>query len=150
MRTITRSILVLVLCASSAMMATRAVADEWPLVSGDFWEISGIHIKDGGGLTYANFLAAEWRENQEFAKSKGWIKNYMILGNAYPRKGEPDIYLITVSDRITTGPEGEKRQAEYMEWKKKTVAQMQKESGDRSEVRELGSNMLLQELKFRK
>jgi hypothetical protein len=146
----TRSILVLALCASPAMMATRAHADEWPLVAGDFWEVSAIHLKDGGGLAYANFLASEWRDNQEFAKSKGWIKSYMILGNAYPRKGEPDLYLVTVTDKIASGPEGEKRQDEYMAWRKKTVAQMQKESGDRAEVRELGSNSLLQELKFRK
>jgi len=147
---ITRSILVLVLCASSAMMATRALADEWPLVASDFWEVTGINLKDGGGLAYANFLASEWRENQEFAKSKGWIKSYMILGNSYPRKGEPDLYLISVSDKIASGPEGEKRQEEYMAWRKKTLAQMDKESGDRAEVRELGSNSLLQELKFRK
>jgi hypothetical protein len=140
----------MVLCASSAMMATRAVADEWPLVSGDFWEVTGIHLKDGGGLAYANFLAAEWRENQEFAKSKGWIKGYMVLANTYARKGEPDLYLITIMEKIASGPEGEKRQAEYMEWKKKTVAQMQKESGNRTEFREVGSSMLLQELKFRK
>jgi len=37
-----------------------------------------------------------------------------------------------------------------MAWRKKTVAQMQKESGDRADVRELGSNLLLQELTFRK
>jgi hypothetical protein len=140
----------MVLCASSAMMATRAVADEWPLVSGDYWDVGGIHLKDGGGLAYAEFLAAEWRENQEFAKSKGWIKGYMILANTYARKGEPDLYLITIMEKIASGPEGEKRQAEYMEWKKKTVAQMQKESGNRTEFREVGSSMLLQELKFRK
>jgi len=149
-RTITRSIVVLALCASAALVATRAAADEWPVVSGDFWEINGIHLKDGGALAYANFLAGEWRDNQEFAKSKGWIKNYMILANAYPRKGEPDIYLVTVTDSIASGPEGEKRQAQYMDWKKKTVAQMQQESGNRAEFREVVSSTLLQELTFRK
>lgn len=147
---IVRSIAVLALCATSVAMTTRAVADEWPLVAGDFWEITGIHVKDGGGLAYATFLASEWRDNQEFAKSKGWIKSYMLLGNSYPRKGEPDIYLISVSDRLASGPEGEKRSDEYTAWRKKTVAQMQKESGDRAEVRELGSSLLLQELTFRK
>jgi hypothetical protein len=147
---ITRSILVLALCASSAVIATRAVADEYPLVGGDFWEVSGIIVKDGGGLAYANFLASEWRENQEFAKSKGWIKSYMILANNYPRKGEPDLYLISITDKVASGPEGEKRLVEYMEWRKKTIAQMEKESGNRTEFRELGSDALLQELRFRK
>jgi hypothetical protein len=45
---------------------------------------------------------------------------------------------------------GDKRDDEYTAWKKKTVAQMQKESGNRLEIREIESNLLLQELKFRK
>ncbi|RZI57389.1 MAG: hypothetical protein EOP37_20675 [Rubrivivax sp.] len=45
--------------------------------------------------------------------SKGWIKGYLLLSNAYPRKGEPDLYLILMTDRIATGPEGEKRNDEY-------------------------------------
>jgi hypothetical protein len=142
-------LLALTVFAASVFSTAPAVADDWPLVAGDFWEVSGIHIKDGGGFAYATFLADQWRKNQEFAKSKGWIKNYMILSNAYPRKGEPDLYLITITDRLATGAEGEKRSDEYLAWSKTTIAQMQKESGNRAEFRELGSNSLLQELKFR-
>ena len=69
--------LVLMVAIGTASITTSAptVADDWPLVAGDFWEVSGIHIKDGGGFAYATFLASEWRKNQEFAKSKGWIQN---------------------------------------------------------------------------
>jgi hypothetical protein len=132
------------------MTTTRADAEEWPLVQGDYWDVTAVHIKDGGAFAYANFLAGEWRENQEMAKSKGWIKSYKILANPYARKGEPDLFLVTVTDRIASGPESEKRQAEYMEWKKKTISQMEKESGNRAEFREIGSSELLQELTFRK
>ena len=65
-------------------------------------------------------------------------------------KGEPDLYLIVISERLPSGPEGDKRGDEYMDWKKKTQAQMQKESGNRLEIREISSSSLLQELKFRK
>jgi len=151
MRTqVLKKLLVLVFCSASAALATRALASEWPMTPGDFWEVTGIHLKDGGALTYANYLATDWKADQEFAKSKGWIKGYMVLGNAYPRKGEPDLYLIVISERLATGPEGEKRDDEYMAWKKKTAAQMQKESGNRLEIREIGSSSLLQELRFRK
>jgi asparagine synthetase A len=70
--------------------------------------------------------------------------------HAYSRKGEPDLYLIVISERLATGPEGEKRNEEYTAWKKKSETQMQKESGDRLQIREIGSSSLLQELKFRK
>lgn len=71
------------------------------------------------------------------------------MSNAYLRKGEPDLYLILMTDRIATGPEGEKRNDEYLAWRKKTDAQLQKESGNRFEFREIGSSMLLQEMKFK-
>ena len=97
---IPRTILVLALGASSMLMGARAMADEWPLVPGNFWDVTGVKVKDGGGLAYAKFLAAEWRENQEFAKSKGWIKGYMIFANSYARPGEPDMYLVTITEDI--------------------------------------------------
>ena len=145
-----KGLLVSMFCLASAAMPTRAVASEWPAISGDFWEVTGIHLKDGGALAYMNFLATDWKANQEFAKSKGWIKSYMVFGNNNPRKGEPDLYLVVTFERLPTGPEGEKRDDEFTAWRKKTQAQMQKESGNRLEIREIGSNSLLQELKFRK
>ena len=145
-----KGLLVLLFCATSAAIPTRALASEWPMIPGDFWEVTGVHVKDGGALAYANFLATEWKANQEFAKSKGWIKGYMIFSNIYPRKGEPDLFLVVITERLPTGAEGDKRDDEFTAWKKKTQAQMQKESGDRLDIREVGSNSLLQELKVRK
>jgi hypothetical protein len=147
---IPRAILVLALGTSCMLMTARAMADEWPLVPGSYWDVTGVKIKDGGGLAYANFLAGEWRENQEFAKSKGWIKSYMIFANSYARPGEPDMYLVTVTEDIPSGATSEKRSDEYMAWRKKTLVQMQKESGNRAEFREVISSSLLQELTFRK
>jgi hypothetical protein len=147
---IPRTILLLTLGASSMLMAAPTMADEWPLVPGNYWDVTGVKIKDGGGLAYANFLAGEWRENQEFAKSKGWIKSYMIFTNEYGRPGEPDMYLVTVREDIPSGATSEKRSDEYMAWKKKTLVQMQKESGNRAEFREVISSSLLQEQTFRK
>jgi len=120
------------------------------MVPGDFYEVTGVHLKDGGALAYANFLATEWKADQEFAKSKGWIKSYMVMGNVYPRKGEPDLYLVVISERLPSGAEADKRDDDYLAWKKKNQAQLQKEMGNRLEFREIDGNSLLQELKFRK
>ncbi len=150
MNSIRKSIVVLALGASSMMIAAGAAAQEWPFVQGDYWEVTGIDISDGGGLKYANWLASEWRSNLEFSKSKGWIKDYKVFSNVYARSNEPDIYLITVTDSVVSGAEGEKREAEYMAWRKKSVEQMQSESGNRAEYRTVMSSSLIQELKFRK
>jgi hypothetical protein len=144
-----KALFVLALCVSSMMFSTAVMAQEWPLVSGDYWTVTGIEIKDGGDLKYSNWLASEWKKNAEFAKSKGWLKDYMLVGNVHPREGEADIYLIRVFESMPSGPEGEKRYAEYMEWQTKSEEQMEGESGNRAEYRTVLSTSLLQELNFR-
>lgn len=148
-KTVLSGLLSAMLVFTSAMAPSRAMASDYPMTMGDFWEVTGVHLKGGGGLAYAKFLATQWKADQEFAKSKGWIKGYMVLANAYPRKGESDLYLVIISERLASGPESDKRNDEYLAWKKKTDAQLSKESGDRAEIREIESNELLQEMKFK-
>jgi len=148
-RSIVRIVAVLTLGASFATFSTGAFADEWPFVAGDYWEVTGIDIQDGGGWKYANWLADEWRNELEFAKSKGWIKNYMVIANVHNRSDEPDLYLIRMREDIPSGAEGEKRQKEYMEWQTKSIEKMVGESGNRAEYRTVMSTSLLQVLHFR-
>ena len=77
------------------------------------------------------------------------IKDYKVLVNVHGRSDEPDLYLIRVREDIPSGPEGEKRQKEYMEWQSKSIEQMQGESGNRAEYRTVMSDSLLRVLKFR-
>lgn len=147
--TIIKAIAVLAFGASSALMSTVVLAEEWPFIGGDYWEVTGIDIKDGGSWKYANWLADEWRKDADFAKSKGWIKDYMVIANVHARSDEPDLYLIRVREDIPSGAEGEKRQKEYMEWQTKSIETMVGESGNRAEYREVMSDSLLQVLKFR-
>lgn len=136
---------VLVCGAMVILASTAALADEWPLASGDFWEVTGIKVKDGGDFKYAQFLATEWKKSTDFAKSKGWIKDAHILYNVYPREGESDIYLVTIRASIPTGPESDKQGQEYQAWMKKTFETMVGESGNRAEFRTLHGSQLLQE-----
>ena len=134
----------------SAMTAGSTFADDWPLVGGDYWQVTGIHIKDGGNWQYAKWLASEWKKNEEFTKSKGWTKDYMILSNVHPREGEANIYLIRVFESIPSGPEREKRAKEYEAWAAKSNEAMEAESGNRAEFRTVANDLLLQRLTFRK
>ena len=140
---------VLTFGASTIMMSGSVLAEEWPLMGGDYWEVTGIDIHDGGGYKYANWLATEWRKMLEFSKSKGWIKDYMIIANVHARSNEADLYLVRVRESIVSAAEGEKRQKEYMEWQSKSIEKMQSESGNRAEYRTVMSDSLLQVLKFR-
>ncbi|GAB5482485.1 MAG: hypothetical protein Pars92KO_22420 [Parasphingorhabdus sp.] len=130
-------------------LPTVAAAQEFPLVAGDYSEVAGIFVKDGGAYKYATHLATKWVDVQEFAKSKGWISDYKILINEYPRDGEPTIYLMTTFSRMADAAEGERRNKAYDAYMKSSAEQQIAESGNRAEYRTVQSSMLLREYKVR-
>lgn len=131
-------------------LSTSAIAQQFPLVAGDYTSISGIFVEDGGTFAYAQFLADQWAKNQEFAKSKGWISDYKIYLNVDARDGEPHIYLTQTYATIPGGSEMEKRNKEWEAWSKKSDAQMDVESADRAKFRKQRGTMMLQEYTIRK
>ena len=142
------SMSVVILFSASAMSVAQA-QDEPPFIPGDYWEVTGIKLADGGGLRYARWLAGEWRKNSEFAKSQGWIKDFMVISNVHDRSDEPDLFLIRVFENMATVEEGEERRKKYMEWAKKSMDKMAEESGNRAEYRTIMSTTLLRHMKFR-
>ena len=148
-KTIRKLLVVSTLGVFSLALSNSVLADDWPVAGGDYWEVTGIDVKDGGDWKYMNWLATEWRKNAEFSKSKGWIKDYMLLGNVHARKGEPDLYIVRVMESVVSGAEGEKRSDEYIAWAKKTNEKMVQESGNRAEYREVTSTSLMQVLTFK-
>lgn len=122
-----------------------AQANENPWRDGLFWDVTGIKVKDGSGLTYANHLANSWQPNMEFQRSRGWIKGYHVLVNSFPREGEPDIYLITTFDSMPSPEEQDRRATEMRAFTKMSMAQASAASGQRAEYRTVGSQMLLRE-----
>ena len=148
-RTAIKLMAVLTFGASTIMMSGSVLADEWPLKGGDYWEVTGIDIHDGGGYKYANWLATEWRKLLEFSKSKGWIKDYMILSNVHARSDEADLYLVTVFESMPNSEESQRRSKEYLDWQTKSIEKMQEESGNRAEYRTVMSDSLLRVLNFR-
>ena len=86
----------------------------------------------------------------EFQKSKGWIKDYYILSNNNKRAGEPDLYLVTIFDHVTTPAEDIAREKEFNAYMAQNTRQQDAGSGQRAKFRKLGGNFLLQELRWSK
>jgi hypothetical protein len=133
-----------------AVSLPATAQDENPWKAGNYWNVSGIHVKDGGALKYAQYLATEWVKTQEYAKSQGWISDFMVLSNTHPREGEPNLYLITISASLPSSDEADKRGRMMREFNKTTLAQMQAQSAGRAEIREVGSQVQLRQLVLRK
>lgn len=131
-------------------MTAPAAAQNYPLDYGDFADVTGIDIIDGGGVEYANYLAKEWRKNQEFAKSQGWITDYKVWANLYPREGEPDLYLMIMYAKMPDAAESMRRDEAFREFVKKNDSQMATESGNRGKFRKILSSSLLGEMLFKK
>lgn len=130
--------------------AIPAQAQNAPADPGLYVDIGWIDIADGGDIQYLNYLATEWRKNQEFAKSKGWIVDYAVFANVNPRPGEPDLYLSTTFASMPDAAESLRRQDAWREHMKKSDAQMSAESGDRSKFRTVMGSMLLQQVILKK
>lgn len=145
-----RKTMIAALGAATMLLAFPATAQEIPLVNGNFWNVAEITIDDGHFATYADHLAGQYRKNMDFQKSKGWIKDYYILANSNKRAGEPDLYLVTIFDRMTTPAEDIAREKETNAFMAQTSRQADANSGNRAKYRKLGGNMLLQEQVYRK
>jgi hypothetical protein len=141
-----RKIMLAALGAGSMLLSVPAAAQELPIKTGDFWDVGAVSIDDGHFGDYADYLAGQYRKNMEFQKSKGWIKGYYILSNANKRQGEPDLYLVTVFDHVTTPAEDIQREKEANAFLKQSTRQGMAGSGQRATYRHLGSDMLLQEM----
>ncbi len=131
--------------ASLAFASVPAQAQEWPVVPGEYVEISMIKVDDGHALDYANHLAGQWRKSQDFAKAQGWITGYEILENSNPRADEPDLYLVTRFKAMADPAEAMRRDKAFNDYMKSTSAQMQAESGKRATYRKLMGSMLLRQ-----
>jgi hypothetical protein len=143
-----RKLILAALGAATLLCTTAAPAQELPLKTGDYWDVGAIKIDDGHFGDYADFLAGQFRKQNEFAKSKGWIKGYHILSNVNARKDEPDLYLITIFDHVPTPAEDIAREKEVNAFLQQSTRQGMAGSGQRATYRHLAGDMLLQELNW--
>ena len=141
-----RKMILAALGAATMLTSVPAAAQDLPLVGGDYWDVAAIKIDDGHFADYADFLVSDSRKQNESAKSKGWIKAYYNLANNKPRKDEPDLYLVTVSDRIPTPAEQIARNKEMNAYLQSDDRKQIAGSGHRATFRHLEGDMLLQQL----
>lgn len=142
----------IMLAAFAATMAlappAAAQSTDRPYDLGALWDVTAIDVEDGHFEEYMAFLADRWRSNQEFARSQGWILEYHVLANNYPRQGEPDLYLITRYADYPSAAEIRRRDAAFMQHLSSNPRTQDQEFGQRGSMRRIGSNMMLREMTF--
>jgi len=113
MKNMIRAIAVL---AFSAMLlpnlSLAQTAPVRPFHDGPVWEITFVKAKPGVGLKYMNFLATEWKTEQEALKKAGLILNYMVIGTESHSPTDFDIMLmVQFKDLATMEANEDKREA---------------------------------------
>ena len=66
-----------------------------PFHDGPVWDITFVKAKPGVGLKYMEYLATEWKTEQEALKKAGLILNYMVIETESHSPNDFDLMLMT-------------------------------------------------------
>ena len=135
--------------ATTALLITPALAQRSSADPGNYWEVSDIKLMPGQSENYMDYLNANWKKQQAFAKSKGYILDYHVLMNNYPRDNEPDLYLVVIFKDWPSTADAKKQQDEFVAMMKQDEHQLAAASGNRAVMRRSMGSALLQEVVFK-
>jgi hypothetical protein len=148
MKKLSRGVFIGAVVASLAWAAALSVYAQAkrPYRDGTVWNISMIRIKPGMDSAYLNYLATDWKRNQEAAKKEGLILSYKVLVTEGHSPSDWDLLLMTeVKDLATMEANTDKADALVQ----KVIGDDQKQMQgykDRSEIREVMGTRLAREI----
>jgi len=73
-----------------------------PFHDGPVWDITFVKMKAGLGLNYMNFLASDWKKEQEALKQAGLILNYMVIETESHSPNDFDLMLMVEFKDLAT------------------------------------------------
>ena len=108
-----------------------------PYHDGTVWNVTFVRMKPGMDSAYLNYLASDWKRNQEAAKKEGLIVSYKILSTEAHSPEDWNLILMTeVKDLATMEASQDKADALSQKMVGDDQKQMQGYK-DRSEIREI-------------
>lgn len=134
-----------------SLASTSAIAQDhsrnWD--NGNVVSVTEVHIKDGMFNAYINDLNNVWRKYNDAQMKDGTVVSYHVYSNTAPREGEPDLYLTVTYKNWAAFDLGE----EYFNSIRDKVLGSESEARSagmkRGDLRVIGSEYNLQEIKFR-
>jgi hypothetical protein len=141
-RTVIGSLVALVLILGISVFAQV----NRPYHNGSVWGVAFIRVKPGMDVAYRNYLAAQWKANQEAAKKEGLILSYKVMETEGHGPGDWNLMLMTeFKDLATMEANEDKADALTQKMVGPDEKQMQGYK-DRSEIREVMENRLAREI----
>ena len=117
-----------------------------PYRDGTVWNVTFVRMKPGMDTAYLNYLAADWKRNQEAAKKEGLIVSYKVLATEAHSPTDWNLILMTeVKDMATMEANDDKADALTQKLVGDDQKQMQGYK-DRSEIREIMGDRVAREI----
>lgn len=117
-----------------------------PYRNGTVWDVAFIRMKPGMETAYLNYLAGQWKTNQEAAKKEGIILSYKVLGVEGHNPGEWNLMLMTEYKDLATMEANEDKADALAQKMVGTDEKQMQGYKDRSEIREVMGNRLAREI----
>jgi hypothetical protein len=73
-----------------------------PYRNGSVWTLAFIRMKPGMETSYLNYIATEWKKNQEESKKAGLILSYKVMTTESHTAGDFNIILMTEFKDLAT------------------------------------------------
>jgi hypothetical protein len=132
--------LLLVLCISVYAQVTR------PYRNGSVWDLAFIRVKPGMDVAYLNYIATEWKKEQEASKAAGITLSYKVLATEGHTPGDYNLILMTEFKDLATM---EANEAKADALAQKVIGPDEKQMQgyrERSEIREVLGDRLAREI----
>jgi len=141
-RILISSLVVLILTLSVVIVAQVSR----PYRNGTVWDVAFIKMKPGMETAYLNYIATDWKRNQEASKKDGLIVSYKVLTTEAHGSTDWNIMLMTEYKDMATMEANEAKADALLQ---KVIGDDQKQMQgyrERLEIREVMGNRLAREI----
>ncbi len=141
-RILVSSLIVLVLTLSIVVVAQV----NRPFRNGSVWSIGFIQMKPGMETAYLNYVAGDWKREQEALKKDGQIISYKVLTTEAHGSGDWNIMLMTEYKDMATMEANEAKADNLLQTVIGTDEKQMQGYRDRLQIREVLENRLAREI----
>lgn len=113
---------------------------------GSVWDIAFIKVKPGQGAAYMNYLANEWKRNQEAMKKAGLILSYKVISTEAHGTNDWNLMLMTEFKDLASMEAGQDKADQLMQSLVGDDATAGKAMVARGDMRELMGDRLAREI----
>ncbi len=114
--------------------------------NGTVWELSFIKVEPGMDAAYLNFVATQWKQQQEALKKEGIILSYKVLSTEDHGVDDWNLILMTEAKSFTAWEASEDKAEALMQQLGGGDQKMQQGMIDRAKLRRIIGNRIAREI----